>query len=88
MVSIPFGILGDRIGRLPVLVMSLLGMVLSLGYSVYVIKQQGRVPLEALWASGIPILLGGGRGVVEAMVFAMVSDVTATSRQSVGDPFR
>ncbi|KFA46322.1 hypothetical protein S40293_07001 [Stachybotrys chartarum IBT 40293] len=77
--SIPFGILGDRIGRLPVLAMSLLGMVLSLGYSIYVIKQRGRIPLEALWASGIPILLGGGRGVVEAMVFAMVSDVTAAS---------
>lgn len=39
------------------------------------------MPLEAIWALGGFLLLGGGQRMAEAMVFTMVADVASKSQR-------
>ncbi|KAH7326245.1 major facilitator superfamily domain-containing protein [Stachybotrys elegans] len=80
--ALPFGMLADHVGRVPVLATSILGLLLAQAYATIVLWKSDEIPIEAFWASGIPILLGGGRGVAEAMVFALISDSVSTSSQA------
>jgi MFS transporter, PCFT/HCP family, solute carrier family 46 (folate transporter), member 1 len=81
LVASPFGILADKIGRVPVLGMSILGMLLSQAYAMYICFQWRMIPLRAIWAMGAPLLLGGGRSVAEAMVFTIISDIVPESKR-------
>ncbi|KAK5987488.1 Efflux pump ustT-like protein [Cladobotryum mycophilum] len=82
LVALPLGILADRIGRVPVLALSLLSLFLSEGYTLLIYLNWKTVPLRAMWASGGILLLGGGRGVAEAMVFATISDAMPESKRA------
>ncbi|KAH7149603.1 putative MFS transporter [Dactylonectria estremocensis] len=75
LVSFPLGILANRIGRVPVLAMSIFGLCISQAYTMYVCWQWRAMPLKAIWGLGAVLLLGGGRSVAEAMVFTIISDV-------------
>lgn len=69
------GLLADRIGRVPILTVSILGLLLSSVYSVVVLWKAEEISLRALWGTGAWLLVGGGRSVAEAMVFTIISDV-------------
>ncbi|WAO89460.1 Hypothetical protein NCS54_00685300 [Fusarium falciforme] len=71
LVAFPLGIIADRVGRVPILSLSILSMLLSQAY------------VEALWGLGVPLLLGGGRSVAEAMVFAIIADVVPDKKRAV-----
>jgi MFS transporter, PCFT/HCP family, solute carrier family 46 (folate transporter), member 1 len=73
--------LSDRIGRVPILAMSIMSLFLAEGYALLVCWQWRQVPLRAIWGSGAIMLLGGGRGVAEAMVFTSISDVMPESKR-------
>lgn len=81
LVALPFGILSDRIGRVPVLGLSVVGLFLSQAYADFVIWMSPRVPLTAIWGSGVPLLIGGGRSMAESMVFALISDIIPAARR-------
>lgn len=83
LVSFPLGVLADRVGRVPVLTMSILSMCLSQAYVMYVCWQWKSLPPRAFWGLGVFLLLGGGRSVAEAMVFTILSDVVPGAKRSV-----
>ncbi|KAH7204168.1 putative MFS transporter [Fusarium oxysporum] len=74
LVAFPLGVLSDRIGRLPVLGASILSMILSQSYAMFVRWKSDMIPLEAIWCIGVALLFGGGRSVAEATVFAIIVD--------------
>ncbi|KAM0429287.1 hypothetical protein ACHAPT_006501 [Fusarium lateritium] len=45
--------------------------------------QWKKMPVEALWGLGVPLLLGGGRSVAEAMVFAIIADTVPDKKRAV-----
>ncbi|KAM0557194.1 hypothetical protein ACHAPJ_005457 [Fusarium lateritium] len=81
LVAFPLGVLADRIGRIPVLCTSILSMLLSQAYAMFICWKSESIPLEAIWGLGIPLLLGGGRSVAEAMVFAITADVVPDDKR-------
>ncbi|GKU01610.1 unnamed protein product [Fusarium langsethiae] len=82
LVAFPLGLLADRIGRLPVLGASISSMLLSQGYAMFVCWQSDKIPLEAIWGIGVPLLFGEGRSVAEAMVFAVIADIVPEDKRS------
>ncbi|KAH7481414.1 hypothetical protein FOMA001_g8296 [Fusarium oxysporum f. sp. matthiolae] len=81
LVAFPLGVLSDRIGRLPVLGASILSMILSQSYAMFVRWKSDMTPLEAIWCIGVALLFGGGRSVAEAMVFAIIVDTVPESKK-------
>lgn len=79
--ALPLGMLSDKLGRVPVLALSIASLFLSETCDLLICWQWRHVPLRALWASGAIMLLGGGRGVAEAMVFTSISDVIPESKR-------
>ncbi|KAM0481436.1 hypothetical protein ACHAPX_003542 [Trichoderma viride] len=82
LVSLPLGMLSDRIGRVPILALSILSLFLSESYSLFICWRWRQIPLRAIWGSGAIILLGGGQGVAEAMVFTSISDMIPESKRA------
>lgn len=58
-------------------------MLLSQAYGMIVCWQWKKIPVEALWGLGVPLLLGGGRSVAEAMVFAIIADVVPDKKRYI-----
>jgi hypothetical protein len=56
-------------------------MLLSQGYAMVVCWQSDKIPLEAIWGIGVPLLFGGGRSVAEAMVFAIIADIVPDDKR-------
>ncbi|KAK7589258.1 hypothetical protein V3481_008247 [Fusarium oxysporum f. sp. vasinfectum] len=81
LVAFPLGVLSDRIGRLPVLGASILSMILSQSYAMFVRWKSDMIPLEAIWCIGVALLFGGGRSVAEAMVFVIIVDTVPESKR-------
>ncbi|KAH7148841.1 hypothetical protein EDB81DRAFT_476966 [Dactylonectria macrodidyma] len=82
LVSFPLGILADRIGRVPVPTMCVFSLYMSQVYAMCVCWQWIAMPLKAIWGLGAVLLLGGGRSVVEAMVFTIISDVVPGAKRT------
>ncbi|KAL7942453.1 major facilitator superfamily domain-containing protein [Trichoderma barbatum] len=82
LVSLPLGMLSDRVGRVPILALSIMSIFLSEGYVLLICCKWREIPLRAIWASGAIRLLGGGRAVAEAMVFTSISDVIPESKRA------
>ncbi|KAF4972760.1 hypothetical protein FZEAL_9542 [Fusarium zealandicum] len=83
LVACPLGVLADRIGCIPVLGLSILSMLLSQAYAMIICWQWKEIPIEAIWGLGVPLLIGGGRSVAEAMVFAIIADAVPDKRRQV-----
>ncbi|KAH7262173.1 major facilitator superfamily domain-containing protein [Fusarium tricinctum] len=57
-------------------------MLLSQAYAIFICWKSEAIPLEAIWGIGVPLLLGGGRSVAEAMVFAIIADTVPNQKRS------
>ncbi|KAM3463463.1 hypothetical protein NHJ6243_003294 [Beauveria neobassiana] len=82
LVSIPYGALANHIGRTNVLVLALFGSLLSECWLAIVCWLPQKLPLRALWFSGVFQLIGGGGATVMAMCYTMIADM-CTPQQSV-----
>ncbi|KAH8130028.1 major facilitator superfamily domain-containing protein [Trichoderma asperelloides] len=82
LVSLPLGMLADRVGRVPILALSILSLFISESFFLFILWRWRQIPLRATWTSGAILLLGGGQGVAEAMVFTSISDVTPESKRA------
>jgi hypothetical protein len=58
-------------------------MLLSQAYAMFICWKSEAIPLEAIWGIGVPLLLGGGRSVAEAMVFAIIADTVPDQKRHV-----
>lgn len=83
LVSLPLGMLADRVGRVPILALSILSLFVSESFFLFILWRWRQIPLRATWASGAILLLGGGQGVAEAMVFTSISDVIPESKRAI-----
>ncbi|KAG6358864.1 hypothetical protein INS49_012383 [Diaporthe citri] len=82
LVALPYGMLADRRGRKPVLGLCILGMILSRLIWIAAAYNHTRWDLRTVWLSSLPLLIGGGETVAEAMVFAIVADVAPEGKRA------
>lgn len=75
--ALPYGILADRIGRKPVVFLSLLGILLAVSWSITVAWFWKVFPLRLVWLGAIFRVIGGGDAVVASTVYAIMTDSVA-----------
>jgi MFS family permease len=80
--AIPYGLLADRIGRKPIICLSIPAFALNTGIMFAVMWYSDIFPLRAVWASCLAWLLGGGPVVAFAIIWTMMSDVTAEDERA------
>lgn len=81
LVAIPYGALADRRGRKAVLGLCVLGMTLSSLWWIVVAWNSQRWSLRYVWTASIPTFIGGGQSVAEAMVFAIIADISSEKQR-------
>lgn len=78
-VAFPFGMLSDRIGRKPTLLLSYLGVAVSFYFSPFMLGKLNhtvrRNPYVLMWGYLFQ-LIGGGVPVLLATLYAIVTDVS------------
>ncbi|CRG89389.1 putative protein Rv1510/MT1558/MT1560 [Talaromyces islandicus] len=77
-----YGMAADRYGRRPILALALAGMTMATVWAQMILFWPRVFPARLTWLSVIFQLVGGGNLVVNAMVFAMVSDVTPEEKRA------
>ena len=75
LVAIPFGILADRYGRRPVIILPILGALLQDVISKTILLHPDMFPPRLIWLSSIATFVGGGDAVASSMIFLVVADV-------------
>ncbi|KAF7182909.1 hypothetical protein CNMCM7691_002653 [Aspergillus felis] len=80
--AIPYGLLADRIGRKPIICLSIPAFALNTGIMLAVMWYSDIFPLRAVWASCLAWLLGGGPVVAFAIIWTMMSDVTPADERA------
>jgi MFS family permease len=73
--TVPYGLLADRIGRKPVLMLSGAGMAAGFAWVLAVCYWQF-APLRWAWLSGAFLFVGGGDSVLSSVSYVMITDVT------------
>ncbi len=82
-VALPFGALADRWGRKLVLSLCLGGLILSNLWFAVMTWTWEAGSIRRVWSSSLLLLIGGGNSVAEAMVFALVADLSNDSNRYV-----
>lgn len=81
-VAIPFGIMADRYGRRPILLLAILGALLQDIVSKFVLWHADAVSPRAIWLSSVALFVGGGDAVSSSMVFLAVADVALPQQRA------
>ncbi|PLB37448.1 MFS general substrate transporter [Aspergillus candidus] len=78
-VAFPFGILADRVGRKPIIILSMAGTLLSLAWELAVIGMPRVIRVEFILAGPLFAVVGGGNTVLLANLYSIASDLVAQS---------
>ncbi|KAF2124112.1 MFS general substrate transporter [Dothidotthia symphoricarpi CBS 119687] len=73
--ALPYGLAADRIGRRPIVLLCLVGLLLEEVVNRLVCWWAPFVPLRAVWATPLFQVLGGGSQIATSMAYAMITDV-------------
>ncbi|GKZ28480.1 hypothetical protein AbraIFM66950_007148 [Aspergillus brasiliensis] len=80
--ALPYGFLADRVGRKPILLLSLTGLLME-ELAIRVVCWCSTVlPLRTVWVTPIFQLVGGGPQLSTAMAYAMITDVVPVSKRA------
>ncbi|KAL3469727.1 major facilitator superfamily domain-containing protein [Aspergillus californicus] len=82
LLSIPYGVLADRIGRKPCLLLCLIGLLLGEFWTRIVCFWPQTLSLRLVWLSGAFRVLGGGDMVTSSLVCVIVADSFANEDQA------
>lgn len=74
--AVPFGIMADRVGRKPVLLIAWLGLCLNLVWYDVVFLFRGALPPWTTWFGAAFLFIGGFPSVGPAMIYTILADVT------------
>lgn len=88
LLALPYGLLADRIGRKPTILLAVPGFVLNILMQGCVLWFSDIFPLRAIWLSSLSWLFGGGVVVAAAVIWTMMTDVTTEAQRSVFSLFR
>ncbi|KAE8448084.1 hypothetical protein EG329_009849 [Mollisiaceae sp. DMI_Dod_QoI] len=80
--TIPYGLLADRIGRKPVFMLAIIGLVLCALWQMIVMWFWRTLPLRLLWLGPILTLIGGGEAVAAMTFYAIVCDITLEANRA------
>ncbi|OQE39124.1 hypothetical protein PENCOP_c007G02754 [Penicillium coprophilum] len=78
-VAFPFGILADRVGRKPIIVLSMIGTSLSLAWELAVIGLPKIIRVQFILAGPLFTVIGGGNTVLLASLYSIASDLVIQS---------
>ncbi|KAH0603176.1 uncharacterized protein H6S33_008180 [Morchella sextelata] len=78
--AIPFGVMADRYGRRPMLMLTLLGLSLSSAWVLLICWFS--LPIKLTWLSSLFYTLGGGASVGSALILMIIADVTPAAQRS------
>ncbi|KAJ8066985.1 hypothetical protein OCU04_004364 [Sclerotinia nivalis] len=80
--TIPYGMLMDRIGRKPIFILAMIGIVLEALWGLVVMWFWRTLPLRLVWLSPVFTLIGGGSSVGSMAFFAIISDITPEAKRT------
>ncbi|PFH63249.1 hypothetical protein XA68_15883 [Ophiocordyceps unilateralis] len=75
LVAFPYGALSDKVGRKPIILLSITGFTLASAWMAFVLARD-EVPIQTILLAPAFFLVGGGRHVTFSTLFSAVSDVT------------
>lgn len=87
LLAVPWGALADRVGRKKVLAVNFLGCALHILWFVVVCRPGSTLPPEAVWASGVAFMLGGGPRTGGILILALVTDTSTQKKRCVSSFF-
>ncbi|TGO19947.1 hypothetical protein BPAE_0329g00080 [Botrytis paeoniae] len=80
--SVPFGVLADKIGRKAVLFMSLIGIGLGLVWVQVICYFDTSFDIRWIWSANLFTLIGGGSAVARTMYYTIIADVVAEEQRA------
>ncbi|PHH70055.1 hypothetical protein CDD80_6273 [Ophiocordyceps camponoti-rufipedis] len=85
LVAFPYGALSDKVGRKPIILLSITGFTLSSAWIAHILAHQ-ETSIQAILLAPVFFLIGGGRHVTFSTLFSAVSDVTTHENRHVITP--
>ncbi|KAI0467216.1 major facilitator superfamily domain-containing protein [Xylaria cf. heliscus] len=81
--AFPWGLAADKIGRKPIVAVAMLGGLIGSLMEMAVLYWSDVFPITAIWASAAGQLIGGGNGVLIAVVLSMIADATSEEDRAI-----
>ncbi|KAJ5223988.1 hypothetical protein N7468_008530 [Penicillium chermesinum] len=82
LLAFPYGLLADRQGRKPTLLIGIPGLAVNSLITIGVLWFSNIFPLRAVWLASLGWFLGGGPVVAFAIVWTMMADVTTEAERA------
>lgn len=79
--ALPYGFAADSIGRKPILVLSLTGLVLEEIAARLIFFFTSALPLRMIWMTPAFQIIGGGPQIATAMAYAIVTDMVPSHQR-------
>ncbi|OQE40915.1 hypothetical protein PENCOP_c005G08124 [Penicillium coprophilum] len=82
LLALPYGFAADSIGRKPIMVFSLIGLLFEEIAMRLIFFFNSALPLRMIWATPIFQIIGGGPQIATAMAYAMVTDIVPSHQRA------